>query len=148
MNPAPSQLSPQRGVDSSALRRLAAVRPLPLQVVGCCMAPTLIDGDVVAVEPARFFLPGDVIAYRQPQTGRLLVHRFLGYRRSDSGWALLAQGDGCTTHDGWISPEQVIGRARFRNGDGYPLTIPLADRIRAMGRWWHLALAWLARRLA
>jgi len=131
----------------SALRRLAAVRPVPIRVVGSCMTPLLADGDVVAVEPARYYLPGDVIAFRQPHTGRLLVHRVLGYRRVDSGWALLARGDDCNTHDGWIFPEQVIGKARYRDGVADPLTISPADRVRALGRWWGLALAWLVRRL-
>jgi len=123
-----------------ALRRLAAEQPLPMRVVGSCMAPTLCAGDIVAVEPARCYLPGDVIAFRQ--------HRVLGYRRIASRWALLVQGDGCSSHDGAVFPEHVIGRARFSDGEARPLAVSLADRIRALGRWWRLALAWLARRLA
>ncbi len=139
--------APSGCVDPSILRCLATSRPLPLRVVGRSMEPKLRDGDVVSVKPSCFYFPGDVIAFRQIRSGKMLVHRFLGYRRIDSRWALLVQGDTCSSHDGAVFPDQVIGRAWAFDGDMGPLEVSLSDRLRALGRWWRLALAWLARSL-
>jgi len=142
-----SQTEPLSGVKPSALRQLAAVQPLPIRVVGRSMEPKLRDGDVVSVIPSRFYFPGDVIAFRQVRSGKMLVHRVLGYRRVDSRWALLIQGDTCSSHDGAVFPDQVIGKARAFDGDMGPIEVSISDRIRALGRWWRLAQAWLARKL-
>ena len=145
MPAAPSPTARSKGISPSALRQLAGAQPLPIRVVGRSMEPKLRDGDVVTVVPSRFYFPGDVIAFRQVRSGKMLVHRFLGYRRIDSRWALLVQGDTCSSHDGAVFPDQVIGKARAFDGDMGPLEVSLADRTRALGRWWRLALAWFAR---
>jgi hypothetical protein len=134
-------------VSDGVLRLLAAQGVLTLRVAGSCMAPAVQDGVVVAVAPAGRYLPGDVVAFRQPSTGRLLLHRVLGWRPFAGRWALVVQGDGCAAHDGPVLPEQVIGKPCRDDGSGRPFAVPLAHRLRAAGRWISLALAWLGRRL-
>ena len=134
-------------VTSSALRLLAREGPLPIRVVGNCMAPTLRDGEIVTVKPVRRYFPGDVIACRQPGSGRLLMHRVLGYRRTASRWAYLVRGDACVAHDGLIFPDHIIGRANSVVGTGKTVAATIPDRALALGRWLHLGLRWLARRM-
>jgi phage repressor protein C with HTH and peptisase S24 domain len=138
--------APSDVVTPSALRRLAALRPLPIAVVGDSMRPTLCDGDIVGVAPERCYLPGDIIAFRQKRSGRMLVHRVLGYRRTESGWAVLAQGDACPCHDGATPVGQIIGRVRWRGRETDPLKVSITDRLGAFTRWCRLAAAWLARK--
>lgn len=134
-------------VDPAVLRQLAVIRRLPLRVVGDCMLPILADGQVVEVEPASCYLPGDVVVIRRPSTGQLLVHRILGYRPSAWRWELVVQGDGCATHDGAVLPEHVIGKVCAVDGSRNQPLVSVRDRVRSGGRWLHLTLGWLLRRL-
>ena len=128
------------------LRALAAELPLPVRVSGSCMAPALNDGEVVGVAPARFYLPGDVIAFRHAGTGRLRLHRVLGWRPQGLKWALVVQGDRCATHDGPVAVEHVVGKVRSVEGE-LLLQVTTRDRLWALRRWLSLAVGWLARRL-
>jgi hypothetical protein len=128
----PAALSP-RAV--AALAGLAREAPLPVAVQGGCMAPLLADGGRTAVAAARFYWPGDVLAFAGPD-GRLALHRLLGYRLHRGRLAFLTQGDGNAAHDFPVAPERVVGRAAVR--------VPAAARLRALARF--ATLAW--RRLA
>jgi hypothetical protein len=116
-----------------ALRALAREQPLDVGVRGGCMEPLLADGGRVAVTPARFYWPGDVIVFRSAD-GRLLAHRLLGYRPIHGKLACVTQGDGCVVPDAPVPLSQVLGRAA---SSGF------SDRVRAFAAW----LRWAARRL-
>jgi ribosomal protein S18 acetylase RimI-like enzyme len=49
---------------------------------------------------------GDVVAFTQPATGKLAIHRIIG--RTDIGW--LIRGDNCPEPDGVVPTEKIIGR--------------------------------------
>lgn len=130
------------------LRALAGDQPLRMRVLGECMAPLARDGELVEIAPARFYWPGDVIAFRRVD-GTFVVHRLVGYRPRFRRLALvmITQGDQCASWDAPLSIDQVIGK--IRGGECSPLlvTVPLRHRLRTIVRFAGLASARLLLRL-
>jgi hypothetical protein len=124
-------------------RELAAERPLAATVRGGSMAPLLADGDRVELAPARWPLPGDVVAF-QAVDGRLVVHRLLGYRWSAGGLACVTQGDASPDPDPPVPRDRLLGRVVAPSG-----ALPsLAVRAGAAGALLRRGLRKLARGLA
>ena len=98
------------------------------------MAPSLVEGSVVAVSPAAFYVPGDLVCFRGP-TGGLVVHRVIGYHPGRGGIFLWTQADSAWEPDAPIALERVLGKVRR------PVGLPA--RLAAAGRF----LRVLARRL-
>jgi hypothetical protein len=69
------------GLLTSTLEQGAAFR---FQAVGFSMSPFIQDGDVICIEPLRDRSPGlgQVLAFTQPASDRLIVHRLVGQRRT------------------------------------------------------------------
>lgn len=61
----------------------------PYTIAGTSMEPNLSAGDLVLVRPARAYAAGDVVAYRAPTIGAVLVHRVI----SIDGDVVTLQGD-------------------------------------------------------
>jgi hypothetical protein len=75
---------------------------------GWSMIPFIKDGDVITVSPAGKAKPavGKVVAFRQPQSGNLVVHRVIGWNDN----AFLIQGDNATGEpDGLVIPQDILG---------------------------------------
>lgn len=123
------------------VRELARERPLAATVRGGSMAPLLADGDRVELAPARWPLPGDVVAFRAGD-GRLVVHRLLGYRWAAGGFACVTQGDASPDPDPPVARERLLGRVV---APASALPSP-ALRLRALGALLRRALGRLARR--
>ncbi len=114
---------------TAVLRDLAASEPVSLTVNGDCMRPALEDGDRIRVRRARFYLPGDLLAF-QRSDGRLLVHRLLGYSIGRHGLQILARGDHLSREDEPVAFAQVVGRVI---ATGHRRTsIRLVERLRAV----------------
>lgn len=81
--------------------------PLRTPVSGFSMKPFIRDGDVLTIAPLAGRPPeiGEVIAFIQPDSGRLAVHRVVS--RTPSGWVL--RGDNCPESDGLVPPENLLG---------------------------------------
>lgn len=81
--------------------------PFRLAAPGISMTPFICDGDVITIRALSAPLrKGDVVAFRQPYTAQLKVHRILhvlpeGY---------LIQGDNTSEPDGRIPVSAIIGR--------------------------------------
>jgi ribosomal protein S18 acetylase RimI-like enzyme len=75
---------------------------------GFSMQPFIRDKDILTILPIKEIQPslGDVVAFTQPDSGRLAIHRIIG-RRGD-GW--LIKGDNCTAPDSVVETEKIIGR--------------------------------------
>ena len=75
---------------------------------GFSMHPFIRDKDVLTISPIKDMQPspGDVVAFTQPESGRLAIHRIIG--RTDDGW--LIKGDNCPDPDGEVATEKIIGR--------------------------------------
>ena len=83
--------------------------PVLFNYYGASMNPTFKTGDELTALPyaRRKALPGDVIVFRSPASGRNVVHRVV---RVDST-GIATCGDNCILNDPWIlSPEKIIGR--------------------------------------
>ena len=106
------------------------------------MAPLLRDGDRVELAPARWPLPGDLVAF-EAGDGRLVVHRLLGYRWTAGGLACVTQGDASP------APDPPVPRARLLGRVVAPAAVlPTAGRRgRALLALARRALAGAARRL-
>jgi hypothetical protein len=110
---------------AGTLHALASREALRLRVAGTCMEPRLKGGDVVQVRSARIYWPGDLLAFVDG-SGRLLVHRLIGYRPGRRGLRFWTQADLSSTPDSAVPPRCVLGRVVGR--------VPMAARARAMGR--------------
>jgi ribosomal protein S18 acetylase RimI-like enzyme len=101
------------------LKLLLAMRersaPLRTAVRGYSMAPFIRDRDVLTIVPTgnQPLRPGDVVAFRHPGNGRLVIHRIIG--SSTTGWVL--KGDSCSKPDGRVPLDLIYGRvARVERG--------------------------------
>jgi signal peptidase len=102
---------------------LALLVPLPfharpLTVMSGSMEPTFSTGDVVVsrqVSPLKTH-PGDVVSFRDPERGGLLVtHRVRSMRRQGDKVVFVTKGDANNTSERWrVGTGDTIGRALFR----------------------------------
>ena len=81
--------------------------PFRFQARGYSMTPAIRDGDDITISPLGNLIPGrgDVLAFRHINQSQLLVHRVLRKK----GDLFLIQGDNCTTVDGWIPADNLLG---------------------------------------
>jgi len=86
------------------------------QARGFSMHPFIRDFDVVTVSPLprRSLRAGDVIAFRQPCSGSLVLHRI--QRVGPEGF--LVRGDNLPAPDGLVSVHDVIGLVTLAERDG------------------------------
>jgi signal peptidase I len=95
---------------------LARGAPVRFQARGFSMYPSIRDLDVVTVSPLprRGLHAGDVIAFRQPTGGSLVLHRIL--RAGQQGF--LVRGDNLPAPDGLVPAADVIGLVTLAERDG------------------------------
>ena len=144
-----SSLSPRSGVPSTVdgpsrlergrslmrgLRELASEKPLRMRVVGECMAPLVRDGEIVELAPARFYWPGDVIAFRQLD-GTLVLHRVIGYRPRLGRLQLITKGDNGPSWDAALAMDQVIGKVCGGACSPLLVAVPFRHRLRTVLRF-------------
>lgn len=90
---------------------------------GFSMHPFIHDKDVLTISPLKNQPPsvGDVVAFTQPATDRLAIHRIIG--RKNDGWII--KGDNCLEPDGIVLDEKIIGYVSRveRNGNEVRLAI-------------------------
>jgi signal peptidase len=81
--------------------------PFRFQARGISMSPFIKDGDIITVFPLSGVLPrlGDVVAFVNPCTTKLAVHRVVGKKNH----AFLIMGDRSPTTDGMISKTNILG---------------------------------------
>ena len=117
---------------ASTLRALAAEAPLEMVVSGNCMEPCLAGGDRIRVSAQRFYLPGDIVAFRR-EDSRLLVHRVLGYTLSHRGLRLMAKGDRLSREDEPVALNGVLGRVVARRGQA--LDSSMSTRLSSLSKF-------------
>jgi hypothetical protein len=99
---------------AQALHDLARESPVALRVRGNCMEPALAPGELIAVRAARFYWPGDIVAFAAAGGG-LTVHRVIGWRpavwtRPWAGWLVWTQADDAALPDAPVPPARLVGR--------------------------------------
>jgi len=101
-------------------------------VRGFSMQPFICDKDVLTISPIKDMQSslGDIVAFKKPGTGRLVIHRIIG--RRNAGW--LIRGDNCSEPDGIVPTEKIIGRVCRveRQGKEAHLGIGTAGKIIAI----------------
>lgn len=87
-----------------------------LKAKGGSMSPIIKDGDVVTVSPLNGTANcvGDVVAFANPSTGRLVIHRIVG----KNGAHCLLKGDNTCKVDGVLANECILGRVIRIERDG------------------------------
>lgn len=87
---------------------LEAHGEIRLRASGASMAPLIREGDILAVRPAQASAvrPGDVIAFLDESSSRLVGHRVV---RCEAG-GFVAQGDRCAESDVLVRPDRILGR--------------------------------------
>ncbi len=83
---------------------------------GFSMHPFIRDKDVLTIAPLKNqpLTVGDVVAFTQPATDRLAIHRIVG--RKNNGWII--KGDNCLEPDGIVPEDKIIGRvSRIERND-------------------------------
>ncbi len=82
-------------------------KTLRTRVRGFSMAPFIRDGDIITVSAINGRTPkvGEVVAFIQPASGKLAIHRIIAHIGED--WLL--RGDNSSEPDGIIRKEQLIG---------------------------------------
>lgn len=74
---------------------------------GFSMSPFIRDRDVITLAPLKGIGPGDVVAFRHPQSGKLAVHRILETKTE----GCLIKGDNVPEPDGIIPDEDILAVA-------------------------------------
>jgi len=111
---------------------------LAIRIKGVCMLPLLHEGDLVTVQKARCYWPGDVLVF-SGTTQSLMVHRLLGWVPGGrSGWRVMTRSDVAARIDALLSHDQVLGKVVELEGRAF--TVTLAQRCRSLGACLH----WLA----
>jgi signal peptidase I len=74
---------------------------------GASMSPTIRNGDIITLSPLNGITPvfGDILAFRHPETGKLIVHRVIDV----SSATFLAKGDSSLDPDGSIPIPNILG---------------------------------------
>jgi signal peptidase I len=98
------------GEDLQILMRevLAKGAKFHFRAKGWSMSPFIKDGDVITIAPAAQEKPalGKVVAFTQPLSGQLIVHRVIGMQ----GVAFLIQGDNNAGQaDGLVQSGDILG---------------------------------------
>jgi hypothetical protein len=97
--------------------------PFRFRTRGFSMVPFIKDGDLVTVSPLLGSSPGlgDVVAFIQPGTRRLAIHRIIGKKDS----SLLIKGDNTHQIDGLIPETNILGYVTRVERDGKKVSLGL-----------------------
>lgn len=126
--------------------------PLRTTVRGFSMAPFIRDEDVLTITPLNGRAPrlGEVVAFVQPDTGRLAIHRVIA--AVGAGW--LMRGDNSPEPDGIVPRENLLGVVTRVERNGRDVRLGLgAERgliallLRANALTPLVYLAWRIRRI-
>lgn len=81
--------------------------PFRFMAKGFSMSPFIKNGDIVTVSPISKsgVHMGDVVAFINPHSGKLTVHRIIGKKKND----FIIQGDNVPIADGIITAAELIG---------------------------------------
>jgi hypothetical protein len=109
-------------------------KPFRFQAAGTSMSPFIRCEDIITLSAVQGGIyAGDILAFRQPENGRLAVHRVIAVRHD----SFLLRGDNAGSPDGWVPHDRIIGRVGRIEHRGRPVRIGLG--------WERLPIAWLSR---
>ncbi len=91
---------------------------------GFSMSPFIKDTDVITVAPLSWHKPrfGDVVAFLNPDTEELVIHRVIG-KRDNSHFFIM--GDNLPTRRHLVTISQILGRVERVERDGRAIALGL-----------------------
>jgi signal peptidase I len=96
---------------------------------GFSMSPFIKDGDVITVVPVSSYKPrfGDVVAFINPDTEELVIHRVIG-KRDD--FHFFIRGDNLPTQKHLVPISRLLGRVKRVERDGRAVALGLgAEKV-------------------
>ena len=114
-----------------------------LRVSGSAMRPSLVDGDLVTVEPvnAHSVHSGDIILY-QSLRDTALIHRIVRLEQRSSGRFVVTRGDASVALDVPVPIHHVMGRVTSLDRGGERIELVAKDS--GVRGWFRRAVARLA----
>jgi signal peptidase I len=102
------------------------------RATGASMSPTIRDGDIITLSPPKGLKPvsGDILAFRHPTTGKLIVHRVIKL----SSDTFLGKGDNSLDPDGLIPMSNILGVVTRVERNGFSLFWPDIRRFSRVAR--------------
>jgi len=104
-------------------------KPFWFQAPGFSMSPFIKDGDTITLSPLAEASPqvGEVLAFLRPGSGKLVVHRLVGWQ----GERFLLRGDNSGEASEWIPASSILGRVTSvqRGGQAVRLGLGVERRI-------------------
>jgi len=103
---------------------------LRFKACGFSMCPFIRNEDVLTVAPLNGASPGlgDVVAFRRPDTGKLVIHRIVGKK----GGSYLIKGDNALESDGLVTRAEIAARVVKVERDGRRVFIGLGPERRGV----------------
>ena len=89
---------------------------------GASMSPIIRSGDIITLSPPNGITPvsGDILAFRHPDTGKLIIHRVVEVSLDN----FLAKGDNSYDPDGLIPTANILGVITRVEREGFSLFWP------------------------
>ena len=102
------------------------------RATGLSMYPTIRDGDIITLSPLKGLHPvsTDIVAFRHPDTGKLVVHRIIGI----SSESFEASGDNSEESDGQIPLSNILGLVTQLERNGYAIFWPDSRKFPFLAR--------------
>lgn len=127
LDPVEIQLDRTVELNRLAAEILASGRAIHFRARGVSMRPCIRDGDLLEIQAvqAKDIRSGDILLIN-PVQRQLLVHRVTRTHSHKGQPRFLLQGDAVLQPDGWLTPDQVLGRVISidRNGRRLFLNTP------------------------
>ena len=110
--------------------------PFRFTARGFSMSPIIKDGDIITVHPihTKNMRVGDIVAILQPNTEKLVVHRFI--RKKDN--LIIAMGDNNSDYDEAVPQQQLLGKVKVIERHGAKIRFGLGIE--------RFLIAWIMRR--
>jgi hypothetical protein len=118
-------------VIDTVLKSVAKKEALSILISGSCMSPLIKDGAMVQIRRKRVYLPGDILVKRD-SLGQLVAHRLVGFYPRKGHLYYVTRADNAATEDAAINSTQIIGRISGGQCEKPAISIPIADRTKAM----------------
>ena len=122
-----------------ALKSFASDGQLPIRISGSCMMPLIKDGTQVEVSRQKLYWPGDILVKRL-LNGQLIAHRFIGCYPRKGKFKYVTRADNASNADGAVAAIQIIGRVSGGDCNKAAFSIPLRNRIKAIGQFTFLVI--------
>ena len=130
----------------TALKSMADDGGLKIRISGSCMVPLIQDGALVSIIKQAKYYPGDVIVKRC-HDDQLMAHRLIGWYPHKGGLLFVTRADNARVADRGVPISRIIGRVSAGECAESVISVPVKQRIKAVGQFLILILTRLGHRM-